>query len=201
MQAVFYRLGSPGSGVTRLPQQYCEEAERFLEQGNAEAALERLSTAASLDPRVRRCSSRARPRLFTEKGLCDEALVHCDAALRLAPDKKELVETREGILEQRARRATTLISQRLRTRRLGRLVWILPAIAFGLGIASAAVLQMQRGLTPLPLPVCACPCASLMRHAATRGLNLSVAEEAGIAHVSGLCSERTIPRFSLRVSV
>src|SRR5579862_9284880 len=73
----------PLARVTRLPQQYCEEAERFLEQGNAETALERLSTAASLDPASADVHL-ALARVYSQKGLCDEALVHCDAALLLA---------------------------------------------------------------------------------------------------------------------
>jgi|ERR1700733_622525 len=172
----------PLARVTQLPQQYCQQGERLLEKGDVEGALERLSAAASLEPTSAEIHL-ALARAYSTKSLHDEALAHCDAALRLSPQRKQLAEeTRQSVVEQRE---VAVASQRLQTRRLGRLVWMLPAIAFALGLASAAVIQMRRGVAPPP-PLAARVRAGLAAHSATRGLSLSVAEQAGVVHVSGV---------------
>jgi len=170
--------------VTQLPRQYFQQGETLLGKGDVDGALERLTAATSLEPASAEIHL-ALARAYSTKSLHNEALAHCDAALRFSPQNQELAEaTRQSVLEQRAQREAAVASQHLQTRRLGRLVWMLPAIAFALGLASAAMMQMHRPGPP-PQPLSARVRDGLAAHSATRGLNLSFAEQGGILHVSG----------------
>jgi nucleoid-associated protein YgaU len=168
-----------------LPQQYHQQGEQLLGSGEVDAALERLTTAALLEPSFADTHLLI-ARVYLKKGLLEEALAQCDIALRLSPEcKQRAEEIRQSAMTQRGQREAAATSRSLENRRLSRLVWMLPAVAFGVGLALAFFVRRPAGEPPT-LSLSARVKSAFTAHAATRDLPLSVAEAAGVVRVSGV---------------
>jgi tetratricopeptide (TPR) repeat protein len=166
--------------IAQLPRQYCHEGVRLLDGGDADSALGCLTVAASLAPESADAHA-ALSRAYAQKGMYDEALSHCALAQQLAPDRQDLTIAHQAVQDQRSKAIAVPPTP---TRRWIR--WVTPSVAFGLGIASLALVYAVNPPPPPPKPDLAVLVRQhLESHTETRGLNLAIIQEKGVVHISG----------------
>ena len=170
--------------VATLPLEYYREGLSLLERGEIDAALEKLSAAASLDPGSADIQM-ALGQVCLRQGLSEAAMAYFDRASELAPDRQEPREMRSAAVAAQGRRGEAAMAQARRAARLRRLVWALPVAAFLLGFtALAAIQRAPRWLAGAPGAAAAVR-ARLQANPVTRGLALQVTNRAGWVQVTG----------------
>jgi nucleoid-associated protein YgaU len=170
--------------VAALPLEYYQDGLDLLERGRLEAAMEKLSAAASLDPDSADIQV-ALGRTCQRQGLHEAAVAHFDRASKLAQDRQDIRDMRTAAVGAESQRTAAEVGKAMRASRLRRLVWALPAAAFLLGLVTLAGIQWAPRLFTAPPDPVAGVRARLQANPATRGLALRVSEDAGLVEVAG----------------
>ncbi len=170
--------------VATLPLDYYREGINLLDRGEIEAAIEKLSAAASLDATSADVQV-ALGRACQRQGINDAAIAHFDRAAELAPDRQDIPQLRANAVSAESGRNAAAIAETRKAVRLRRLLWALPPAAFLLGLVTLAGIERASRPSAVPADAASGVQARLQANPATRGLALKIASRDGVVQVAG----------------
>ncbi|MDD5017789.1 MAG: tetratricopeptide repeat protein [Eubacteriales bacterium] len=172
--------------IKEFPCQYIEAGARMLEQGRIEEAVRYLETSISLNPKAAG-AYKLLGDIFVKKGLYDEAVNYYDKALALDDGDQETIDAMAYAKEAKDKSIEDNQRRNKRNRLLKKMVIIIPAAAFIVGLA---VLPAIAWLFPEETPVAAITEESIINELAgfdsLDGVQLTVDLEGDIYMVSGV---------------
>lgn len=132
-----------------LPKAYFEEALKFKEEGQVDAAIEKLVMAINLDNKYWEASFEL-GKLYTQKGLYEDARAQYKKALEIAPTNDEIIKANERTeaLKNQFKEAQNEQTRKLRI--FKNLVVAAPVTAFLIGLTIIPVSTHFKKHQPVP---------------------------------------------------